>query len=321
MSYSRYYRYKLLTAQKKLYDELLKGIQNESTEIVIPGDWSEEDIQKVVFAVDYDNPELYYADLTDVRILKSKISAAFQMRYYCKAAERKKYDRMLQKAAVEILVPLLDQEKEDICLKIHDWLVFNCTYGDCDRFANASYSIIGVLLYHTAVCEGIAKTYKYLADLMRLRCIVAVGNAIGPNGTEEGHAWNIIRINNRCYHLDATLEQCIDDRYCSKAYYLLSTKEILRDHKFHPFFVLPYCDQTKNRLETVHSPSELLAFFISESKCYHSYSEVRVSRELTREKLMHVIDYEIPELDIAAYCNLKEYWFAESSRVLYLHWR
>lgn len=321
MSYSRYYRYKLLPVQKKLYDELVEAIQKGNSEIIVPGDWSEYDINKVLFALDYDNPELYYADLTDIRILKSQTSATFLLRYYCSIEEKKRYDTQLQKAATEILMPLLDKEKEDICQCIHDWLVLHCTYGDCDRFANASHSIIGVLLYHTGVCEGIAKTYKYLADLARLRCIVAVGNTVEPDGTEEGHSWNIIRINSRCYHIDATLEPCIDNTYCSKAYYLLSTEEILKDHKFHPFFVLPYCDQTKNRLETVHSLSELLAFFKSESKHNVSCSEVRISKDITKEQLLHMMDDELLDLDIEAYCNLKEYWYADVCRVLYLHWR
>lgn len=37
--------------------------------------------------------------------------------------------------------------------------------------------IVGVLFYKTAVCEGIAKTFKFLLNALDIKCIVVKGKA------------------------------------------------------------------------------------------------------------------------------------------------
>ena len=64
-------------------------------------------------------------------------------------------------------------------------------YGD-------SWSPYGALVEHDAVCQGIAMAFKMLCDEVDIPCIVVFGDAGG------GHAWNIVRIDRRFFHVDCT---------------------------------------------------------------------------------------------------------------------
>lgn len=45
------------------------------------------------------------------------------------------------------------------------------------KFHARSNTILGVLFYKTAVCEGIAKTLKFLLNALDIKCIVVKGKA------------------------------------------------------------------------------------------------------------------------------------------------
>jgi len=61
-----------------------------------------------------------------------------------------------------------------------------------------------------AVCEGYARTFKKVSDLLKIPCLFIDGyskteaNDIGTILKEGDHAWNAIRIDNKWYFVDAT---------------------------------------------------------------------------------------------------------------------
>ena len=53
------------------------------------------------------------------------------------------------------------------------------------------------IVYQKAVCQGVTFAFKFLCDKLGLHCIIeGIFN-------QEGHVWNIIRINHKNYHIDA----------------------------------------------------------------------------------------------------------------------
>lgn len=87
---------------------------------------------------------------------------------------------------------LSDVEK---ALLLHDRLVVLCEY-DYNSTADR-HNMYGVFVNQTAVCQGYAMAYAYLLNQ------VGIDNHYCRSNTLN-HAWNIVYINNKPYHVDVT---------------------------------------------------------------------------------------------------------------------
>ena len=85
--------------------------------------------------------------------------------------------------------------------RVHDWLVENVEY---DVQAEYPYSIIGPLTEGKAVCEGYARSFKYIMDELHIPCVLVSGTAINSSGDIESHAWNYVQLDNKWYAIDVT---------------------------------------------------------------------------------------------------------------------
>ena len=94
---------------------------------------------------------------------------------------------------------LTEWEKERY---IHDFI---CTGVRYDKLKKPySHEIIGPLGQGWGL-RGIAKTVKILCDALGIWCMIAISEANPEKNIKYRHAWNIVRIGGRYYHLDATL--------------------------------------------------------------------------------------------------------------------
>ena len=320
MVYSRYYRYKLSDSQKGLYDELLLGINERRSEIRTCNHNS-QDIRVVLYALNFDNPHLYYVDFNGIRIMNTMLFSLFIIVYNCDEDVQKSIDKKIKTVTDLALQAVTGQSMKSAALTLHDWLVSKCTYGECDLFPNASHSIIGAFLYSKCVCEGYAKAYKYLADLIKMRCIVVTGKGIHPDGTEGGHAWNIIKLNDDFYHVDVTFDLLFAGKYCSRAYFLLSTKEILHNHCMDESFELPVCENSGSILKVVSGTTELLKFLENEYQRRTTHSEVRLTKGFTKEKLMSMMQSKLSSKDIMWFKQIASYWYGDYCLTLFVCWR
>ena len=92
--------------------------------------------------------------------------------------------------------------------------------------------MIGPLTNGVGVCEGIAKTVKLLCDAVGLPCMIAISDRDRANGEKYLHAWNVITLNGRCYHMDATFDNTLSKNGVKRYdYYNLDDKRIFRDHR------------------------------------------------------------------------------------------
>ena len=60
-----------------------------------------------------------------------------------------------------------------------------------------------------AVCEGYAKSFKYLMDELGIPCIIVTGESKNSKGNIEKHAWNYVQIDQRWYAVDVTWDDPI----------------------------------------------------------------------------------------------------------------
>ena len=110
----------------------------------------------------------------------------------------------------------------------HDWLVDTITYaydanGDPDN-SMTSHSITGVFdaQYHTAVCEGYAKSFQLLMNAAGVSNFYIVG--LGNGG---GHAWNMAQMDDGYYYyFDATW----DDTAQTSKYFAAGETSLSQNH-------------------------------------------------------------------------------------------
>ena len=56
----------------------------------------------------------------------------------------------------------------------------------------------------TIVCDGYAKSFMYLMNIVGVPTQLVLGTSIDETGESVGHAWNLIKIQDEYYHVDST---------------------------------------------------------------------------------------------------------------------
>ena len=92
--------------------------------------------------------------------------------------------------------------------EVHNWLIKAIEY-DTNETTIEPYSIYGALTQGKAVCEGYARSFKYIMDELEIPCVLVSGTATNSNGITESHAWNYVLLNGDWYAIDVTWDDPI----------------------------------------------------------------------------------------------------------------
>lgn len=130
---------------------------------------------------------------------------------------------------------------------VYEMIIKNTEY---DMEAEDNQNICSVFLNHTSVCQGYAKAVQYLLTKLGIPATLVIGTV--ENG--EGHAWNLVKIYNQYYYVDATwgdasylfhLQQEDEIRNTPSInydYLCVTTEEIRRTHSLGNLVPLPRCE-------------------------------------------------------------------------------
>jgi len=99
------------------------------------------------------------------------------------------------------------------------------TYPECGN-------IYGAFKRKKVVCQGYAETFKYIMDEIGIECMI-VG---GPD-----HAWNLIKLGDNYYHIDATWDDQGAGNDTIYKYFCLNDEWINRSHDYRPAEGTPEC--------------------------------------------------------------------------------
>lgn len=235
--------------ERKVYGIIWNAIKSREQRIIVPAAVSEDQVQEIYLRVLFDTPLFFYVNQTVIRMTTLSGIYVLFPEYLYTSNEIQKLTSDIRKVVKQI-----DQKASKLtdnpfrlekCL--HDSVVKSVAYdyeslmkNDCFN----AHSIVGAFLDRKAVCEGIAKAFKLLCNEYALKCIVVVGKADpkGVFGEDTYHAWNIIKIGNESYHVDATWDNLYHNglSHISYDYFNVTTKDIYRDH--HPIVQIPICD-------------------------------------------------------------------------------
>ena len=98
---------------------------------------------------------------------------------------------------------------EEIVLAYHEYLTSTVAYAYAAYLQGSlggahEYDMYGALVNHSSVCQGYAETMFYLLKKAGLSCAIASSQNIN-------HAWNIVKVNGKWYHVDATWDDPVWD--------------------------------------------------------------------------------------------------------------
>lgn len=136
----------------------------------------------------------------------------------------------------QFITQLQGYSEYDKIKKVHDWLVDNLKY-DTEYKNSNRYNIYGALSQKQVVCEGYARTFKYILDGLGIENILVSGKATNSSGVTEAHAWNYVMIDNKWYAIDVTWDDPVisgngklTDKLKYK-YFLKGSEEFNNNHK------------------------------------------------------------------------------------------
>jgi len=171
-----------------------------------------------------------------------------------------------------ILSTVIDKNMtdEEIVLVLHDYLIENITYDTLDEHDKDCYTAYGALVNGSAVCQGYSLAYKLL-----LKCC-GIGSIIIPSA-EMGHAWNLVKLNDKWYHVDLTWDDFDDGNIVGHNYFLLSDDSMNENDHYGWSTSYPACDDTKyENLEYCYLISNLKVKYFDGYMYYNAYKPVDI---------------------------------------------
>lgn len=192
------YGYLTLTAEeKKLYDDIVDGIENLRYKICESDAYPIEEWTKIYGMVYNQEPRLFYMGA------KVKVGKLF---YTTKSPDvinqmQKDIDAVADKLVSEAAGKSSTFEK----LKVfHDYLVLNSSFEFSEGSQDYNTSIYNAFGSGEAQgniqCNGYAKAMQYLCDKAGIVSMVVTGES----AEGASHAWNVVDVDGKWYNLDCT---------------------------------------------------------------------------------------------------------------------
>ncbi|MGE5630148.1 MAG: transglutaminase domain-containing protein [Caulobacteraceae bacterium] len=141
----------------------------------------------------------------------------------------------VDQVAKSIIKPgMTDYEKEKT---IHDYIIFNAKYNKAGAEKNdvpfEEHDAYGVLIKGIGVCDSYAEAFKMLLDKAGVESIIVIGDQKDGKDDNIGHAWNMVKLGGKYYHVDVTW----DDREYDDGqndltydYFNLTDERMAKDH-------------------------------------------------------------------------------------------
>lgn len=198
--HQEYYFKQLTEEEQRVYRELLKGIRAREKEFYLTIS-DDDSIDRSYHAVLKDHPEIFWVHNRE-KIYKTTYSdsdyCVFTPGYTYADSEIDEIQTAMEQSFQEVraLIPEDAGDYEKVRI-VYTYVIDHTQYqtGEDDQ------SIAGVFWKKSAVCAGYAGAVQYLLERLDIPCIYVDGST---KGSTEGHAWNIVKIGQEYYYVDAT---------------------------------------------------------------------------------------------------------------------
>lgn len=241
--HQEYYFKQLTEEEQRVYRELLKGIRAREKEFYLTIS-DDDSIDRSYHAVLKDHPEIFWVHNRE-KIYKTTYSdsdyCVFTPGYTYTDSEIDEIQTAMEQSFQEVraLIPEDAGDYEKVRI-VYTYVIDHTQYqtGEDDQ------SIAGVFWKKSAVCAGYAGAVQYLLERLDIPCIYVDGST---KGSTEGHAWDIVKIGQEYYYVDATNGDQLD--------FLNGDAAQLEEHKT---IIYDYLCPFPEEYEKTYTPSEEL---------------------------------------------------------------
>ena len=244
-------------AGQQLYDLVKSSLFTMEREVEVKRlAYGEDDLWNVVSSIMYDSPEIFWVDWANWQVRSDNDGFVLAPTYIIEdtslASMRAELDGAVAAFTSALSTAgLANGSDYDKVLFLHDYLVANVSYDDeymsyPEGERMNLHTTYGALVERVAVCDGYAHTVNLLLREVGVDSEYVEGSTL-DSLPDEGHAWNLVKVDDRWYHLDVTWDDLDAEQdeerpipgVVSHVYFLLSDSEMGADHTAEPFGELP----------------------------------------------------------------------------------
>ncbi|KFM98871.1 peptidase [Bacillus clarus] len=172
---------------------------------------------------------------------------------YRESKEQTQYVKTQAKAIVSSIVKPGMDEHEKVKV-IHDYVVKHVSYDTSYQ----AYTAYEALANRSAVCQGYTLLTYQLFKEAGIQSHIVTGK-----GNGQAHAWNLVKIENKWYHLDTTFDDPVPDKAgrVTYSYFNMSDEQLSKDHEWdrskYPVASTNYYNELTNKIKAGSSKAAL----------------------------------------------------------------
>ncbi len=232
------------------------------------------------------------------------LTVTYTISYYTTLEQEQEMDAAVARVLEEIGITGKISNYEKVC-KIYDYICSHVTYDYTNLVVEdykLKYTAYAALINGTSVCQGYANLFYRLAKEAGLSTRIVRG---WQTSTNDGHAWNIVKLGDQYYNLDATWDSAYVEAGLDYAFFLKGWTTF-EDHTFdadytteaflteYPMSTEAYVHVPGNETEEPKDISEMEANLSQDTFVYNRSSHMP---DVIIEGLEKGIDYEVEYRD------------------------
>lgn len=233
-----YYYQHMSRPHQAAYHAMLTGLKAMAPSFPVPRLESHE-LAEILLQLRLDHPEIFYVTNYSYRFYREASHVELVPEYLFDKKKLLSHQQALTARIDKLTRPMKGKSDWDKLLFVHDFICQNVHYDKLKK--PYSHEILGPLAQGVSVCEGIAKAVKALCDALGIWCIIPICGNNPEKGIKYRHTWNIVRLDGKYYHLDATFDNTLTgDGPIRYDYFCIDDKALYRDHE-PVLFPVPAC--------------------------------------------------------------------------------
>lgn len=219
-----------ITTWDQVVKEVVKQMNEFSTDISIIYKGSMTNFSdNALAAFDKAKQQAVYAG-EHIESISSSTDTAGNIKFKIKYLTNKAQEEIVQKKVDQVLANIITPSMTTFqkVKAVNDYIVSNAKYGESTK--SSPHSAHALLIEGQAVCQGYALlTYKMLNQIG-----VDVQYVVGVVDGNVPHAWNLVKIDGKWYHLDTTWNDPVPDRKGAVRYqyFLVDDRTMAQDHSW-----------------------------------------------------------------------------------------
>lgn len=220
---------------KKLYGQVYANAIELQTTFIPIVTLTVSEVENVVKAVFHDHPELFWMDSGfSYQYTQDNVCVQIVLKFNETYHDIETCKEQFEKKAAEIIEPAQVLESDYLKEKYVYQAILDATkYNDEASVNQSAYS---ALVNGKTVCAGYARAFQYIMTELGIPTYYCTGMT-------EGHAWNIVKLENGYYNVDLT---SADNNNAGQLYLNRTDASLGASHKRSGYSVLlPKCSATK----------------------------------------------------------------------------